>query len=82
MGIGGQNKNASYEASSRKMSTHVCTCKGYNTSWTAAVFGVCLLLYHRQLANERWRFPQWCTTGYLHTKRNEKDLYFLKWNFY
>lgn len=42
MGMGGQDKGASYEASNRTMSTQVSTCKGYNTSWTAAVFGVCL----------------------------------------
>lgn len=72
MGLGGQIKGAYYEASCRTMTmnTHVCTCKGYNTSWAAAVFGVCLLFYHRQLANKRWRFPPWCTPGYLQMKRN------------
>ncbi len=34
------------------------------------LFGVCLLLYHRQPANKRWRFPPWCTPGYLQMKRN------------
>lgn len=57
MGMAGQDKGASYEASSCTMSTQVCTCKGYNTSWIAAVFGVCLLPLSQTASKWKMKIP-------------------------